>query len=586
MSSQPRAEYPRPQFVREEWLNLNGIWNFEFDDENRGLLESWFVHHTFSKQIIVPYAFQSELSGIGDTTYHDVVWYHRTFAIPDHWVNKHIVLHFGAVDYRAWVWVNGVQAAYHEGGHTPFQLHVTPFLREGNNEVILRVEDLSTNMEQPRGKQYWEPESGSIFYTRTTGIWQTVWLEALPSVYYEWVKFTPNIHTGELEVEYRVNQAAANQQFEIDIYFSGNKIASDSDVLQNTLEKARRIIQLSDFSKGNGRLWSPETPQLYDVVLRITENGHVLDEVKSYMGMRSISNKDGMIQLNDKPYYMKLVLDQGYFPKGILTAPTDDDLKKDIELCIEMGFNGARKHQKVEDPRYLYWADQLGFLVWGEMANCHVFTSQGIRRMTGEWQDAVERDYNHPCIVAWVPLNESWGVPNLKSDVKQIHHTLSMYHLTKSLDSTRLVIANDGWEHTATDILGIHDYESKKNILIERYRSMDNILASEPGERVLYTPGFVHEGQPVIVTEFGGIAFQKSEWKGWGYSAATNDDDFLERYECVVSAMLESPLVQGFCYTQITDVEQEINGLLTYDRKPKVPLHKIRKINQGKSIHT
>jgi beta-galactosidase/beta-glucuronidase len=383
-------------------------------------------------------------------------------------------------------------------------------------------------------------------------------------------------------VEYRVDSGSEEQQIEMEVFYQGDKMGAFDDHVYLLPHKASGEIMLNDFQKGEGELWSPESPLLYDIILRLKdEAGRVVDEVKSYFGMRSISVNDGHIQLNHKPYYMKLVLDQGYFPEGLLTAPSDSDLKKDIELCKEMGFNGARKHQKVEDPRYLYWADRLGFLVWGEMANCHTYSDKAVGRMMKEWQEAVERDYNHPSIVAWVPLNESWGVPRIKSDFCQSQHSLSLYHLTKSLDPTRLVVANDGWELTKFDILSIHDYEGKKEVLKERYSDLDRVLDFKPSERTLLVSGFVYNGEPVFISEFGGIAYKINDQEGWGYTTASGTEDFIERYKQVISGLLESPTVQGFCYTQITDVEQEINGLLTYDRKPKVDLCRIKKINEG-----
>ncbi|ADU29314.1 glycoside hydrolase family 2 protein [Evansella cellulosilytica] len=581
----PRPEYPRPQFVREKWINLNGEWQFDYDDENKGLENKWFKkeHNHFSKKINVPFSYQSELSGIGETAFHDLVWYKRSFTVPADWAGQRIHLHFGAVDYRTWVWVNGEFVTYHEGGHVPFQADITDVLLDEENEVVVRVEDPSKDLDQPRGKQYWEEKSEGIFYLRTTGIWQTVWIEAVPTTFLEKVKMTPDIDKDELTVEYVVNGGKPDYQLEIEIMFDGNHVSHD--VIQLTTNKGTRSILLNDFNvHGPGRLWSPENPNLYDINFRIKDGLDVVDEVTSYFGMRKISIENGIVMLNNHPYYMKLVLDQGYFPTGMLTPPSDEDIKNDIKLTKEMGFNGARKHQKIEDPRYLYWADKLGILVWGEMANAYTYTNDAVRRMTAEWQEAVERDYNHPSIVAWVPVNESWGVPRLLSDKRQQDHTLAMYYLTKSLDATRLVISNDGWEHTKSDMCTIHDYESDKEVLKERYNTVENIMKSLPGNRLIYVPGYKYDGEPIQVTEFGGIAYKKSDWDGWGYSGATNDKDFEEKYYKVVSAMLESPLVQGFCYTQLTDVEQEINGLLTYDRKPKIDLDIIKQINEGRKI--
>jgi beta-galactosidase/beta-glucuronidase len=580
----PRSEYPRPHFKRQEWLNLNGQWDFAFDDSNVGLDEKWFLQHDFSETIMVPFAFQTKLSGIEKTEFHDIVWYRRSFSIPTEWDGNGIILHFGAVDYRAVVWVNGFFVTSHEGGHTPFYADITSVLKEGENYVVVRAEDLSTDLEQPRGKQFWEEKSKDIFYTRTTGIWQTVWLEPVGSNYVERVMLTPNIDKGEITVDYTANKASPSQRFEIEVSINGNIVATDSDVVHPFQKKSSRTLQLTDFEKGEGKLWSPESPNLYDIVFRLKEEDQLLDEATGYFGMRKISIEEGRVMLNNARYYMKLVLDQGYYPESLITAPNDEAIKTDVIITKEMGFNGVRKHQKVEEPRYLYWADKLGLLVWGEMANCHTFTDQSIKRITAEWQSVVERDYNHPSIIVWVPLNESWGVPGLKTDVRQPYHALSLYYLTKSIDSTRPVIANDGWEHLKSDILSIHDYEGQKEIVEKRYSTIENILNFKPGERDLYISGFAYDGAPIFISEFGGIAFKKSGWKGWGYTSASDDEDFVRRYSDVVSSMLKSPLVQGFCYTQLTDVEQEINGLLTYERKLKIDPKIIREINEGKPL--
>ncbi|SDN89492.1 glycoside hydrolase family 2 protein [Alkalicoccus daliensis] len=576
-----RQEYPRPQFYRESWISLNGTWDFSYDDENKGVQEQWFHSTgTLDRKIEVPFTYQTKKSGIEETDFHDVVWYQREFEIPSGWDNKQKLLHFGAVDYRAWVWVNGHYAGFHEGGHVPFHFDITNYLQPENNYITVRAEDPTHDLTQPRGKQYWKEKSEGIFYTRTTGIWQTVWLEAVAETYLKKIRFTPDIDQDEVAVDIHAAHAQPGDEVQVCIQFAGETVADD--IIRISGSEVHRKIKLGDFNVHNaGRLWSPESPNLYDAVIKLQRSGQEIDRITSYFGMRKVSVENGVVMLNNKPYYMKLVLDQGYFPESLLTPPSEEAILKDIELTKEMGFNGVRKHQKVEDPRYLYWADKKGLLVWGEMANAYMYSENAVRRMTAEWQEVIERDYSHPSIVAWMPINESWGVPNLLSEEKQRQHTLAMYHLTKSLDDTRLAFSNDGWEHTISDMLTIHDYEASKDVLLNRYSRLENILQSLPGHKQLYAPGYTYRKEPIQVTEFGGIAYQKSSWEGWGYSGATTDEEFADRYEAVISAMLESPLVQGFCYTQLTDVEQEINGLLTYDRKPKIPLETIRAINEG-----
>ncbi len=582
LDSIPRPEYPRPQLVRDRWTNLNGEWHFAFDDEDVGLEERWQEvtperlagSSPFDRRIVVPYCYQSKLSGIGDTAFHDVVWYARTFAAeraPD----EATILHFGAVDYRATVWVNGLEVARHEGGHTPFEADVTHALRDGENVLVVRAEDPSEDLTIPRGKQYWKELSESIFYTRTTGIWQTVWLEPMHRVHIASLRITPDVDSGSVLVE--VGLSRQEQGLRLRARISREMATVVDDLVSVRSGRVTRRFPLGS-ARERSALWSPEHPNLYDLHLEVVRpDGTVVDAVDSYFGMRKVEARGGRVYLNNRPYYQRLVLDQGYFPEGILTAPSAEDLRRDIELAKEMGFNGARKHQKVEDPQYLYLADTLGFLVWGEMANAYEFSEEYVARIAREWQEAVRRDYNHPCIVAWVPVNESWGVPGLGTDRRQVEHLLAMYHLTRSLDQTRLVVSNDGWEHALTDLCTIHDYRDAP-ALVRDYATPESSVAAEPAARPIYCAGFGYRGEPILITEFGGIAFQADRERGWGYSTVADSEELLRRYEALIGAILSSETVQGFCYTQLTDVEQEVNGLLTYDRRPKADLARIRGI--------
>ncbi|MFB9279288.1 glycoside hydrolase family 2 protein [Cohnella cellulosilytica] len=577
-----RTEYPRPQFVRADWLSLNGEWDFEFDDENAGIEEGWFDNPTFTKKIAVPFCYQSKLSGIGDSAFHDIVWYRRTFEYSYAWEGQRLLLHFGAVDYSASVWVNGMLVVKHEGGHTPFSADIGPALRTGVNEIVVRAEDYSREVTLPRGKQYWKEKSDIIFYTRTTGIWQSVWLEPVPAVYLDRVKFDPDIDRNEIKIQYFIagfDRMKGGSALRTRITF-GNELVAEEE-FRVTHANLTRTIALHDFNDhGLGRWWSPERPNLYNVEFTLTADGQADDRVGSYFGMRKVSVEHGKLCLNNRPYYMRLVLDQGYFPEGILTAPSLEALQADVELTKAMGFNGTRKHQKIEDPLFLHLCDKLGLLVWGEMANACAYSEQYVERITQEWQEAIRRDYNHPCVVVWVPINESWGVPNILVDERQQHHAMALYHLTKSLDASRPVISNDGWEHVKSDLYTVHDYEWRDDVLRQRYSTIEG-ATDAPQKREMHVGGYKYDGEPVLVTEFGGIAFRQSEWEGWGYSGASNEEDFERRLRVVFGALQSSPLVQGFCYTQITDVEQEINGLLTYDRKPKLPLETIRSIVLG-----
>lgn len=589
----PRNEYPRPQLVRTKWVNLNGEWDFAFDDQNIGLSEKWFHKNTsFDKKIIVPFAYQTELSGIHDPSFHDIVWYAREFTVPKDWQGQRIILHFGAVDYRAWVYINGQYAGSHEGGHVSFSLDITNQLTWGVEKVVVRVEDPSTDETIPRGKQSWVEKSASIWYTRTTGIWQTVWLEPVSSTNISKLRLTPDIDHGDIIVELEISGEFVNKKAEIEINFKGKRVASDTIEIFEPYNKRsihlynRKIFRTSFHHIGWN--WSPENPNLFDIKISLkdNENQQILDVVDSYFGMRKVHIENGMVYLNNKPYYQKLVLDQGYWPQGLLTAPTDNDFKRDIELALGMGFNGCRKHQKVEDPRFLYWADHLGFLVWGECPAFPSYSEDAVARLTKEWIEIIERDYNHPSIIAWVPGNESWGVPFIKANKQQQHHSLALYHLIHSLDQTRLVISNDGWELTKTDICAIHNYNhgskdetAKYEDFKESLSTKEDLLCSKPSGRGIYADGFDYQGEPIILTEFGGIGFKVGEDNGWGYTSVKNSEEFVADYRRVMEAVYASKALHGFCYTQLTDVEQEINGLLTFNREPKCDLTRIKEIN-------
>lgn len=581
----PRNEYPRPQFMRDDWINLNGFWQFAYDDENKGIECNWHQRPEFDRQILVPFTYQCELSGIHEHDFHDIIWYARTITVTKEMLNKRIILHFGAVDYLADVWVNGQHIVSHEGGHVPFSADISYVLHEGDNLIVLRAVDDSFDLELPRGKQYWRPKSEGIFYTRTTGIWQTVWLEVLEQVSIGQIRLTPDIDSKRIRLEYTIEGSIKDLELNVKIKLKDIVLVDDS--LRILSKKGQRDFYLDQSIGVDWQLyemwtWSPEKPILFDLDLVLTQKDEKKDTVHAYFAMRKVSIIDGQFMLNNRPYYQKMVLDQGYWEESLLTAPSDEAFITDIRLTKEMGFNGVRKHQKIEDPRYLYHADRMGLLVWGEIANAYVYSNRYVARITKEWMAMIERDYNHPCIVAWTPLNESWGVDGIMHNEAEQAHAAALYYLTKSLDTTRPVISNDGWDHTKTDLLTIHDYESEKSVLLDRYKDMATILSSKHTGRGMFAQGWRYDGQPVIVSEFGGISYKKSEWEGWGYSAATSDEDFLVRYHAVISAMLESPLIQGFVYTQITDVEQEINGLLTYARQPKVDLSIIRKINEGR----
>lgn len=578
----PRPEYPQPQFQREQWLSLNGAWEFEFDDANVGLEENWAAGaRKFSRRILVPFCFESAKSGIGDPSFHPQVWYRRAFAVPAGWNGRRVLLHFGAVDYRARLWLNGALLGAHEGGHVPFVFDITPQLKPGNNVLVVRAEDPPTDRYIPRGKQYWEPKSRGIFYTRTTGIWQSVWLEAAGESYLDKVRISAE-NSGLVTFEAVIARPQDNTEFHAIVKRDGQTLAGTMSVAEGPRATASAFVR-------SPRLWSPDSPNLYDVTFELRRDGRVADRVTSYFGFRSVGAEGGRITLNGRPVYLKMVLDQGYWPESTLTPPSDEAIQYDIRMTREMGFNGARKHQKLEDPRYLYWADHMGLLVSSEMANAYLFDEGYVARFTKEWIAAVERDYNHPSIILWTPINESWGTPNLR-DKRQQDHLKSLYTLTHSLDATRLVIDNDGWEHTdMTDVLSLHDYTAMGKPLLERYKDLGKPGAPVPNNaRAALIPGYAYNGTPFFLSEFGGVAFipegHQAPKESWGYSGVEKTaESALDRLSGLYSAIKEVSAFAGICYTQLTDVEQEVNGLLTYDRKPKFDVKAIRQMNA--SLH-
>ncbi|PGY09084.1 glycoside hydrolase family 2 protein [Bacillus sp. AFS031507] len=577
----PRKEYPRPHFEREDWLNLNGEWNFKFDSENKGEKEKWYEKLNFDKKIIVPFTYETESSGIGEDVFCPNVWYQKSIIIPSEYENKEIILHFQAADYITKLWVNGTFVGKKKGGQIAFSFNITDFL-DGTNElnIVVKNED-SQSCFQPRGKQRWLDHSYECWYVQTTGIWQTVWLEFLNEAHVQAVKITPDIDTESVEFAYEVSGNIDHSlELRTSIYFKGQQIKSfDQTVCRPNQTITTNIA--SDFHHWRVVYWSPQSPNLYDVEFTLTKNGKVIDYVKSYFGMRKISIENGNVLLNNIPLYQKLILDQGYWGESHLTPPSEEAIIEDIDRTLEMGFNGVRKHMKVEDQRFLYWADKKGLLVWSEMAATYEFSDEAVQNFTEEWMEVVKQHYNHPCIITWTPFNESWGVKNIYTDVKQQKFTEGIYHLTKAIDSMRPVIVNDGWEHTVSDIITLHDYEEYGDEFLSRYGNKEKVVHNEiafNNSKHAMAVGYKYKGQPIIISEYGGIAFNSE--KGWGYgNQVKSEEDFLHRYESITQAIKNTPYISGFCYTQITDVQQEVNGLLKEDRVPKVDLNKIREIN-------
>ena len=578
----PRKEYPRPDFVRENWINLNGIWDFMFDDNLQGEKEHWYKNKPFERHIIVPFCYQSKLSGICDTSFHEAVWYRRTFQLQDSFCKKNILLHFGAVDYSCKVWINGALVGTHNGGHTPFSFDITHALNIGENEITVLVKD-SRDCDKPRGKQHWEDKPSGCWYTPTTGIWQTVWLEMVNDQYISKIHITPDIDKRNALMEVYLNKEPdSDLKLLVTVSFQFKLIREIELTLSDKITRVTLDIK-EENAVDEVHHWTPETPNLYDVKLKLTQSGEEVDAVSSYFGMRKISVENGMVLLNNRPYIQKLILDQGYWPQSLLAPPSDDAIRFDIEMTLKYGYNGARKHQKIEDPRYYYWADRLGLLVWGEMPSGYQFDFEEVRTITTEWMDFIDRDYNHPCIITWVPFNESWGIRNILVDAQQQAFAKSLYYLTKALDPTRLVSTNDGWECVSpTDICGIHDYAFLPEEIEHKYHDKQDILKKDAQGRFLFALNNYYENQPILLTEYGGIAFKSDHTEEWGYFGSVKDEnEFFLRFEKELSAFWKNPYFCGYCYTQLTDVQQEVNGLMTSDRKSKVNVELVRKINES-----
>lgn len=614
------VKLPRPDFYRKSqaWASLNGKWKFTFDDKDRYDALSPEFDEDKLRDINVPYVYQTPRSGISEQEAHSVVWY-STNIDPElltlDEAGHRILLHFDAVDYEAKVWLGRYYLGKHRGGHIPFSFDVTDLLLDKSaTKLIVRVYDGPTDLTQSRGKQYWGPKPEGIFYTPSTGIWQSVWLEAVPETRIGdssagTVIRSTDIDSGELDAEIAViGHMPADCTVSVHASLAGVSVGQSEPVVVNVetgRARTKLCLRLNDKQctvlpksffgahpfddstcwQNKLGLWSPEHPILYDLIIKLeTAEGKVLDEVNTYTGMRSISwdHGDGTFRLNGKPYFQALVLDQGYWPDTNMTPPDADACKDDILLSKAMGFNGCRKHQKVESKEFLYWADKLGYLVWGEMANAYEFSAQYVERFDQEWKEAVKRDINHPCIVVWTPVNETWGYGNLAYSEIEQNHIRSLYYMTKTLDPTRPINDNCGWEHVCTDLTTFHDYSDGPQ-LKDICLSMDKIL--EPhGGRAMFVGGANHkQGAPVICTEFGGVnikpqAGEKEVEGSWGYTTASDAEDLLGRVRRLMLGVVEGGHCCGFVYTQLTDIEQETNGLYTFDRKEKLPASEVKKI--------
>ena len=584
-------DYPRPQFVRKEWQILNGEWNFVFDDEDKGESNKYFLDFPKRIKINVPYTYETKLSGIKDENIHYIVWYNRKLDLTKEQINGNkLILNFEGSDYKTKVWVNGNFVGENEGGYARFSFDIEKYVINGENDITVKVED-SLSKNQPRGKQRYKKESWKCWYVQTTGIWKTVWIEWVSKKYIKHIKNTPCICEDKIKLE--VETSLNEQDFENKNYYIGAEISFNGQILNIVKEKLNANyyeLKMELYKKDIEHIpqkWSPNSPNLYDITYKLYCEDVMVDTVYSYFGIREISIKENKIFLNNEELYLKMILDQGYWKDTHLTPPNEESLIKDINSILEFGYNGIRKHQKIEDEKFLYWCDVKGVLVWNEMANFYSFSDMSIQIFTKEWIKVVRQNYNHPSIITWVPINESWGFPELKSNKQQQNFLNSIYYLTKAIDNTRPVISNDGWEHTISDIITIHDYVQEGNLLSLTYNEKISEVLNNKREfnnHYLFANGYEYKGQPIIISEYGGTSI-KSE-KGWGYGEQAKDEnDFIKKFEELTLAIQKMPMITGYCYTQLTDVQQEVNGLMDEDRKYKIDPSIIKNINAKISHH-
>ena len=585
-------DYPRPQFVRDNWENLNGPWDFQFDDGNIGEKENWMQGFQSNLQIQVPFTYETKLSGIQDERRHDNIWYHKRITVDAKRLEKdNFLIHFEGSDYITKLWVNGQFAGSHRGGYARFSFDITNLVKDGENDLTVKVED-SFDIQQPRGKQRWNDENFRCWYVQTTGIWKTVWTEYAPKLRLDFVKMTANLDRFcmELEADVIVDEAMLDGRLALEttVWFEDKLVSQNRTALTrpNVSTSIDMDILGNNQFQVHPKSWTPQHPYLYDVCFRILDREQVLDEVGSYFAMREITIDGANVLLNRQPLYQRLILDQGYWKDSHLTPPSEEALIEDIDKILAMGYNGLRKHQKTEDERFLYWCDVKGVLVWSEAAAAYRYSDYAVTAFTEEWMEIVKQNYNHPCIITWTPFNESWGVDRIKTDRMQQHFTEAIYYLTKSMDRTRPVIVNDGWEHTISDIITLHDYEKAGEIFKYRYTvHKDDILNNKVCHNRYYNAfadGYAYKGQPIMISEFGGIAYDNSDF-GWGYGGKeTSEEGFIQRFDGITTAVKELPYVCGYCYTQVTDVQQEINGLMDIDRNFKVDPEIIKEINTRK----
>ena len=563
----PRNEHPNPNFKRANYEILNGEWEFEFDFGNSGVNREMFKNSSvFSKKITVPFCVESELSGIGYKDFIPAVWYRKKINVTKEQLENRVFIIFGAVDFHAKLYVNEVEAGEHFGGYTSFRIELTKYLKEGENTLTLYVEDDTRSFMQARGKQSEEFYSHGCDYTRTTGIWQTVYLEFVKNDYIKNFKVYPNIENATLTI---TADLVGCGDFKATAFWDGKEVGvAESKVLGQTVTVTLNLTEK--------HLWEVGKGGLYSLTLNFGD-----DEVTSYFGLREVNLSDGVCKINGKPVFQRLILDQGFYPDGIYTAPTKEALKNDILLSMKAGFNGARLHQKIFEPLFLHYCDELGYIVWGEHGNWGLNWTkfESLRYFLLEIEEEIERDFNHPAIIGWCPYNETWEIDRAFQDADVLR---IVYRTVKALDKTRPCIDTSGNYHVETDIFDVHDYEQDYKIFKENYDKLfkENFLYDRFPDRQHW------KGEPVFMSEYGGIRVElrdenaENTKEAWGYgNAARSLEEFYERYDGLTTALIDNPKMLGFCYTQLTDVEQELNGIYYYDRTEKFDAERLYKIN-------
>ena len=569
-----RGEHPFPQMVRENWVNLNGEWEFEFDNSRCGRDKEFYKRNSLDGKINVPFCPESKLSGIEVRDFIYCVWYRKEFVLPEALKNQRILLHFGAVDYYATVYINGEKVTEHKGGYSSFSADITKYLKDGVNVICVCAEDDTRSPNYPSGKQSQRFESKFCSYTRTTGIWQTVWLEAVGKTYVKNFRAYTDIDNNSVMFRIDADGDFTGKDVKATVYYDGKKVGVAKTTLPGRcafLNVLLSEIHLWDIGKGN----------LYDVIFEISDNDNIIDTVKCYFGMRTASFSDKGFLLNGRIVFGRWVLDQGYYPDGVYTAPSDEALKNDILYSMELGFNGARLHQKVFEPRFLYWADKLGYLVWGEFPSWGIDIGdlKNINNFLPEWLEVIDRDFSHPSIIGWCPLNEV-------REVKSGDFVSLVYNATKAADPTRTVVDTSGYVHSVSfEIYDVHDYESDYKKLNEYYSELDKGIINDHAERTAELSGRQkYCGEPVFISEYGGIKWDTNDKNSWGYGDdPKTEEEFKERYKNLTETIMANKKICAMCYTQLYDVEQECNGFMTYERKFKFPPEYFREINTQKA---